>query len=294
MGYKSGDVIDDRYEILEKVGVGGHGTVYRARDRELDGTVAVKVLHASFARSSAFTKRMQREARAMGKLAGTCAAQVMGFHKNPDGGAYLVMEYLVGEDLNQHLMNVERDGGRLPGGEVLDILGPIASTLEAGHVRGVIHRDVKLGNIFLLRNRARGRVRLLDFGLVKDLKASLITMPGTVPGSPAYIAPEAWRGNSDEISHRVDVYAFGVVVFRVLAGTFPFAANRPIHEIIQEVTEQPRPSLAALRPDLDPRIDDWVQKALAISPDERFQSIQSLWFVLKGLLNQTPEAATEP
>ncbi|MBW2526578.1 MAG: serine/threonine protein kinase [Deltaproteobacteria bacterium] len=284
MAHKPGDVIDDRYEILGKVGVGGHGTVYRARDRDLDGIVALKVLHGSFARSAAFTKRMQREARAMGKLAGTCAAQIMGFHKGPDGGAYLVMEYLDGEDLNHHLIRVEQDGGRLPIADVLDILGPIASTLEAGHVRGVIHRDVKLGNIFLLRNRARGRVRLLDYGLVKDLKASLITMPGTVPGSPAYIAPEAWRGDPDEINHRVDVYSLGVVVFRVVGGSFPFAPNRPVHEVIEEVTEGPRPSLAALRSDLDPRIDEWVDKALAIAPDERFQSVQALWFVLQDLL----------
>lgn len=292
MGFKRGDVIDGRYEILDKVGVGGHGTVYRATDREIDGVVAVKVLHAHHARSSSFTKRMQREARAMGRLAGTCAVQVMGFHKSPEGGAYLVMEYLEGEDLNEHLQRVEKGGARLPTERVLEILGPIADTLEAAHARNIVHRDVKLGNVFLLRNPARGRVRLLDFGLVKDLKASIMTMPGTVPGSPSYIAPEAWLGKPDRIDHRVDVYSFGVVVYRLLARRFPFKPNRPLHAVIQDVTESPRPSLAALRPDLGRAVDDWVEKALAIDPDDRFQSVQALWFVVEDLLRKAD--ATPP
>jgi serine/threonine-protein kinase len=168
--------------------------------------------------------------------------------------------------------------------EVLEILEPIATTLEAAHVRKIIHRDLKLANIFVLKSRARGRVRLLDFGLVKDLKMPALTMPGTVAGSPAYIAPEAWRGRPDLLDHRIDVYSFAVVVFRVLAGRFPFDPERSLPEVLIEVTTAARPKLSTFRPDLLPAIDDWVEKALAIKPADRFQSVQSLWYVLESIL----------
>lgn len=284
MSWNVGELIEERYEILEEIGSGGHGTVYHALDRDLASDVAIKVLHPEFAQDSDFAKRMQREARAMGQLAGTSAVQVLAFNKTASGAMYLVMEYLDGADLGRHLWEVEQSGGNVPIPEVLSLLEPIATTLEAAHVRQIIHRDLKLANIFVLRNTARGRVRLLDFGLVKDLKMPALTMPGTVAGSPAYIAPEGWRGRPDLIDHRIDVYSFGVVIYRVLAGHFPFDPNRSLADIVIDVTTKPRPKISTARPDLPKALDEWVEKALAIKPAERFQSVQSLWYVLSAIL----------
>lgn len=284
MSFKVGDVIDDRYELLDEIGSGGHGTVFRGKDLDLASDVAIKVLHDEIAKDDVFVQRMKREARAMGQLAGTSAVQVMAFHTVPSGGMYLVMEYLDGQDLGQHARQYEQDGQRLPIGELVELLEPIAETLEAAHVRKIVHRDLKLANIFVLKHTARGRVRLLDFGLAKDLKMSSLTLPGTVAGSPAYIAPEAWRGKPELIDHRVDVYSFGVVIYRLLAGRFPFKPNRPLPDIVSDVLTKPRPKLTADCPTLPEELDGWVEKALAVQPDDRFQSVQAMWFVVKGIL----------
>jgi eukaryotic-like serine/threonine-protein kinase len=286
MSLRLGDVLDGRYEIVAKIGAGTHGIVYRAKAVELDQDVAIKVLYPNFAKSPSFTKRMQREARAMGQLAGTSAVQVLEFRKAPNGQAYLVMEFLEGVDLAQYLQDVEKDGGRMPIASMLETLEPIAATLEAGHALKIIHRDIKPENIFLLRRKARGHVRLLDFGVVKDLKASAITMPGTVPGSPAYVAPEAWRARPGGVDQRVDVYAFGVLVYRILTGRLPFDPNRPVQELIADVATRERPSICAFRPDLPALIDQWALKALAASPEHRFASMDTLWRSLVSSLRQ--------
>jgi len=284
MAFEKGEVIDGRYQIVEEIGAGGHGAVYRAQDLDLASDVAIKVLHPEFAKDTDFSKRMEREARAMGQLAGTSAVQVMGFNRTKGGAMYLVMEFLDGWDLGHYLWLGEKDGKLLALPEMFELLEPIANTLENAHVRKIIHRDLKLANIFVMKNKARGRVRLLDFGLVKDLKMPAMTMPGTMAGSPAYIAPKTWRDRPDLVDHRIDVYSFGVVIYRVLAGRFPFNPDQSLTEIIIEATTKERPSLKALRPDLPDAIDDWVKKAMAIKPAERFQNVQSLWFVLSGIL----------
>jgi eukaryotic-like serine/threonine-protein kinase len=284
MKIKPGDLIDSRYRIVDVLGEGGHGRVYRAEDIELSSQVALKFLHSEIAAEPGFKTRMQREARAMGQLSGTSAVQILGFNRAENVGMYLVMEYLEGKDLGRHLGAIESGGGRMAVAEMIDILGPIVETLEAAHERGIVHRDLKPANIFLLDSSSRGRVRLLDFGLVKDLKADRLTQTGTVAGSPSYIAPEMWRGKPDLVDHRVDVYSLGVIIYRILASRMPFDPKQPIDKLLVEVTRGPRPSLHAIRPDLPVEIDQWVEKALAIAPSDRFQSVFTEWSVLKVVL----------
>jgi serine/threonine-protein kinase len=282
-----GDVLDDRYEIRELIGKGGHGKVYRAVDRELHQPVAIKVLYGDVAAELEFRERMLREARAMGTLAGTNAVQVMAFHKTSWGALYLVMEYLDGCDLEQHLRALEQDGTRLGRTEMTAIVGPVAHTLQVAHERGIIHRDVKPANVFVLKSHARGRSRLLDFGLAKDISLDPLTRTGMVAGSPSYIPPEAWKGRPTPVDHRADVYGFGVLLFRVFAGRLPFNPNQTIDNLLRDVTRAKRPSLHAIRPDLHPSIDDWLQQALAIDREERFHSIQALWTSLDTVLGKT-------
>ncbi len=280
-----GDLLDERYEIQELIGKGGHGKVFRALDRQLSSPVAIKVLYGETAAEQDFRIRMEREARAMGQLAGTCAVQVLAFNKAPDGSLYLVMELLDGSDLGAYLKQSEVSGRPLPIHEVYEILEPIAETLHAAHEHNIIHRDIKPANVFVMRSRARGRSRLVDFGQSTDLSNQGLTKTGMVAGSPGYIAPESWLGRRP-VDRRVDVYGFGVLLFRTLATKLPFKTKRPIDELLIDVTRGERPSLHALRPDLHPTIDHWAQRALAIKPDDRFDSVEAMWSFLDIVLKQ--------
>ena len=192
MRYKPGDVIDGRYKVLGLLGQGGHGVVYRAEDLELGSQVAIKCLHKAIASKPEFKTRMQREARAMGSLSGTSAVQIFALNKAAEGVLYIVMELLQGRDLEAYLRETEVHGGHLAVVELFELIGPIVDTLEQAHAQGLIHRDLKPGNVFVLDSATRGRVRLLDFGLAKDMKADPLTQEGTIAGSPSYMAPEVW------------------------------------------------------------------------------------------------------
>jgi serine/threonine-protein kinase len=277
MSHREGDLIGDRYEVQGMLGEGGHGVVYRGSDTLLGSQVAIKCLHPDVASEPGFKTRFLREARTMGALSGTSAVQVLDIGKMEGGGMYIVMELVDGLDFERYLLEIEGRGERLPLDTLRELMAPIVGTLEIAHGQGIIHRDLKPGNIMVLRSVGRGPVRLLDFGLAKDLKADPLTLEGMVAGSPSYISPEAWRGKPDLIDHRIDVYALGAIVFRALAGAPPFDARRPLYELILAVTRGPRPSLRALRPDLPAGIDAWVERALAADPGARFQSVRALW-----------------
>jgi eukaryotic-like serine/threonine-protein kinase len=285
MAYENGAVIDGRYTIVDRLGQGAHGVVYRAEDRMLGSVVAVKCLHADIAAEPGFKTRMAREAKAMGALSGTSAAQVLGLGRTDDGGMYIAMELVEGRDLETYLRASEARGDRIAAPLLVDLMGPIVDTLEAAHAIGIIHRDLKPGNIMVLDKRGRGPVRLLDFGLAKDLKADPLTAEGMIAGSPGYMAPEVWRGKPDQLDHRIDVYSFGAVLFRALAGAPPFDPSQPIDKLLLAVLRGARPSLLALRPDLPFAADQWVYKVLAIKPDDRFQSVRALWASFLGVMD---------
>ena len=286
----SGRILDGRYQLLNLIGQGNHGVVYRALDHVSRYEVAVKLLRDVEANPEYYV-RMVREARAMAALAGTSAVQVHGFGSDVDGSFYIVMELLEGVNFDQYLARVEVRGGRLPLEHMVWVLDPIVSTLEAAHDRGIVHRDLKPSNVFLVDHSQRqgqgpsrgGGVRLLDFGLVKLLGARPLTRQGMVAGSPSYIAPEAWAGNPTKLDQRIDVYSFAIIIFRVLSGTVPFDTP-DLFEKLTLVTTGKRPSLRALRPDLGPDIDFWVEQALAIKPDERFTRVRAMWTALRSIL----------
>jgi serine/threonine-protein kinase len=278
----TGRMLDGRYQLLRLIGQGNHGVVYRALDHQLRYEIAVKLLRDIEANPEYYV-RMIREARAMAALAGTSAVQILGSGSDLDGSFYIVMELLEGMNFEEYLARIESRGGRLPPETMVAILDPIVSTLDQAHERGIVHRDLKPSNIFLQDAHRGGGVRLLDFGLVKLMGARPLTKQGMVAGSPSYIAPEAWRGNPLALDHRIDIYSFAVIAFRVLAGRVPFEAE-DLLEKLKQVTTGKRPSLHALRPDLPRDIDSWVQQALAVDPDLRFSRVRGMWNALRGIL----------
>ena len=278
------DIIDEQYRLVRLIGEGGQGTVFEAEDLEISAPVAIKVLKPEVASRPEWVMRLRREARAMGILADTAAVQIFALNRSKTGDLYIVMEMLRGQDLDHCMKRFEGRYGFVPIPTMLELLTPIVDTLDAAHQRGIVHRDVKPANIFVLDAAARGRVRLLDFGMVKDLAAiTPLTKEGIVLGSPSYIAPEGWRGNSSLITASADVYSMGALVFRILAGHSPFQGDQLL-DIVRLVTRGPRPSLRAERPQLPPAIDAWIAKALAIAPNDRFRSVREMWDELLPIL----------
>ncbi len=292
MGELLGVVVADRYELTGILGHGGQGVVYRARDRTAGRDVAIKMLSDSVADDPVYAARLAREQEALVALAGTSAVAVYDLCEAPNGSLCLVMELLEGTDLEKHLGELEEKKERLPLLRLNSIVAPIVETLERAHDAGIIHRDLKPANIFLLRDNQG--VRLFDFGLSRSRKAIRLTQAGTVMGSPSYIAPEVWKGDSDALDGRVDVYSLGVILFRALSGSLPFE-GRTLKESFELASKAERPSLHKLRPDLSPRVDAWVSLALAIDRDRRYQTARGLWNgLLRALEYQPPPVTMRP
>lgn len=311
MSEELGERIGDRYELIAELARGGSSIVYRGFDHHEGQHVAVKVLHGSYAAREDFGVRMVREFRAMRLLRGTSAVTAYALAVSKSGALCLIMELLDGLDLDDYVARVELGQRRMETQQVVQLLGPVVSTLERGHDMGIIHRDLKPGNIFVVGadraeisgefssapedpggdaalgspclvngslhgERLDQRVRLLDYGFCRAMDTRSITPDGTVLGSPSYIPPEVWRGKASQTDPAGDVYSLGAIVFRLLAGRVPFAAET-LRERLRLVCDGERPSLHALRPDLPPAIDEWVQQVLAVSPAHRFRRVSAMW-----------------
>jgi len=276
---RSGQVIAERYRLDAQIARGGQGVIYRATDLKDNDQVAVKILSDSFAEAPEWRERMFREAQAMMILAGTSAVRVFDQQWSDDGLLCLIMELLVGTDFEDYLRSIEARGHKLSIRELASIMDPVAHTLEVAHNAGILHRDLKPGNIFVLND---GSVRLLDFGFAKFMRMRAMTQVGFVAGSPSYIAPEAWKGDPSLLDHRIDVYGLAAVIFRTLSGKPPFLAGELL-ELLKLATTGKRPSLHALRPDLPKEVDSWVEQALAIEPADRFLGVRGMWMALRQL-----------
>lgn len=270
---EQGPLVSERYERQGILGRGGQGIVYRALDRWMNRPVAMKVLSSKLARQPNVAERLLRELRALSALKGTAAVEVLDIVRGHDGELCLVMELLNGTDLDEHLYRLEERNERLPLPEIARLFDPIVDTLEVAHAAGILHRDLKPANIFLLDD---GGVRLLDFGMARLKKAAPLTAAGTALGSPSFMAPEAWAGNSELVDQRADVYSLGVILFRLLAGELPFAGNT-LRDKFVGATAGKRPTLSDKRPELPRASDDWVAAALAIDRDQRFRNVRAFW-----------------
>ncbi len=256
---RTGDVVDGRYAILERAGIGGVGSVYRAFDRQTQSLVAVKVLHVPHATAQA---RFLTEART---LAGLEHPHIVRYvtHGIHDEEPFLVMEWLEGESLDRRLAR-ERPSVD----ESVDIARRIASALGAAHARGIVHRDVKPSNVLLVDN-ALDKLRLLDFGIARVDDAGGLTRTGNVLGTPGYMSPEQARGDKRYLDARADVFSLGCVLFECLTGQTPFHGPHAMAVIMKLLSEE-APRLRTVRPDAPEALEGLLSRMLAREPLSRF------------------------
>ncbi|HEX2733108.1 MAG TPA: serine/threonine-protein kinase [Polyangiaceae bacterium] len=287
-----GRVIAERYRLEEILGRGGQATVHRAVDLQTGRRVAVKELNGELAREPTVVARMAREQQAMVALAGTNAVEFIDLCTSSEGSLCLVLELLEGRDLEAYLCELEREKRLLPVSEMVAIMQPVVETLDRAHAVGIVHRDLKPSNIFLLSDQLGGGSRLLDFGLAHLASAEALTAAGLIMGSPSYIAPESWAGIPGRAGSRADVYSLGVILFRMLAGRMPFT-GKTLLEKMRNTTSADRPSLHELRNELPPQVDIWVERSLAVDPNDRFASPGACFGELLWALKLAPHPSEQ-
>ena len=261
------------YNITAKLGEGGMGMVFLAEHPVIGRKAALKAIHPHLARSVDTVTRFVNEAKAINQIEHEHIVNITDFGSTPAGDCYFIMEHLEGEMLSDA---IGRKGG-FPPARALNIAAQIADALQASHEHGVIHRDLKPDNVFLItRDTTLDFVKVLDFGLAKLTPAGGATPthntgPGTIMGTPYYMSPEQCEGKGT-VDHRADIYALGVILFEMLTGCVPFGGEGYGEVIIKHVTVRP-PAARSLVPDLPPSIDALLSRALAKDPAHRFQSM---------------------
>jgi serine/threonine protein kinase len=271
---RSGEVIHDRYRLLQMLGKGGMGTVYLAQHVALARTFAVKLLNPRYAARADIAERFLQEARAVSKIEHDNVVGVTDFGTTADGAAFLVMEHLRGESLGA----LCKREAPLPWPRVRHIMLQLCRALQAAHDAGVVHRDIKLDNVLRTeRGGDRDFIKVLDFGLAKLQTGGglRLTRTGMVLGTPDYMSPEQARGAPTD--HRTDIYAAGVVMYLLLCGHAPFRANNFMGMRNQHLLVVPeRPSVRAPEAGITDEMDAVVLRALAKDPRNRFESMQQM------------------
>jgi serine/threonine-protein kinase len=263
--------IAERYSLRERIAVGGMGEVHLATDDRLGRLVAVKVLAAGFADSPDFVERFRREALTAAALSHPNIAQVYDYGVDGDSH-FIVMEYAEGQDLAQ----VIRQHGRLTPGDAVRVAEQVCAALGAAHRAGVVHRDVKPGNVII---RPDGTVKVTDFGIARALGQASLTDTGTVMGTAAYVAPEQARGEATTPSS--DLYSLGILLFQMLTGSVPFDGDTPV-AIAMRHLDEPVPLPSSRVADLPANLDEVVVRATAKSPADRYADADAMAAALVG------------
>ncbi|AUX45564.1 protein kinase [Sorangium cellulosum] len=276
-----GAVLEDRYVIQGFIGAGGMSRVYLAADSRTKEQVAVKILNHSFAVDRGQRERFLRELEVAAEIGHPNIIKVLDAGERKDGAPFIVLELLTGESLGSML----RREGAVSEAVALPLIRQAASALSAAHAAGIIHRDVKPDNMFLVRSQAGPRVlKMMDFGFAK-LRSGPATAAGIVLGTVPYMAPE--QALADPVDGRTDVYALGVTMFRMLTGQLPFSSPDDVLVVAQHACAE-APRLSALRPGVDPRLEALVATALRKLPRNRFDSMQSLLEDVERILGVRP------
>jgi serine/threonine-protein kinase len=288
-----GDQVGD-YFIEGLIAQGGCGSVYVARHGSRERRVAIKVLHGVLATSPRMVERFVREVDLVNLLRHPNIVEIHELGQLANGRPYYAMELLVGATLDTIL----RAEGRLPAAEALEILEPVCSALRAAHAAGIVHRDVKASNIFLSQQGCPAGIKLLDFGIAKltdqGMGGASLTTFGRPVGTPTAMAPEQILG--EPVDERIDVYALGVLLHRMLTGILPFRSDDPL-ELARQHLEDPAPRPSRVVP-VSPAIDAVVLRCLEKRPEQRFDSVKSFLRALRDAVGSAagegvPEATAE-
>ena len=288
-------VVGACYRLLRPLGQGGMGTVYEAQHLRLGGTVAVKILAPQYAADPKFRDRFKREAKAASQIRHPNVVQITDFGETPNGSVFFAMERLEGHDLHQVLR--VHGPAPFPWPRAVHLLAQAADALAAAHRCGIIHRDVKPSNIFVLEGAGlQDFVKLLDFGIAKIVAPTLtadsalvknLTGTGEIFGTAKYMAPEQAYGGAQD--PRMDVYSLGVVAYELLTGRVPFTGQSSFEIITRHVSDSPRP-LRELRPDLPAALEAVVLRAMEKKPENRFSTMEEFGQALRQVGAAIPTA----
>ncbi len=260
------------YRILDRLGGGGMGVVYKALDLKLDRLVALKFLTSQRGAPEDEKKRFLREARAASSLDHPNICTLYEIGETEDGAVFLAMAFCEGETLRERL-----DGGRLPVAEAVEIACQITAGLARAHERGIVHRDVKPANVILTRD---GMVKIVDFGIARLAGQSRLTRVGTAMGTLSYMPPEQFRGEAADA--RADVWSLGVVLYEMVTGRLPFEGSDE-REIVRGILHHHPPSMSSLRSGVPPALDRIVERALSKHPDDRPPDMERMRADLRDL-----------
>lgn len=273
MVHMIGRTLDKRYTVLEHIGGGGMADVYRAHDKLLDRSVAVKVLRSQFANDEEFVTRFRREAQAAARLSHHNIVNMYDVGKDEEVH-YIVMEYISGETLKERILREP-----LPIEMAVRIAADIAEALEHAHQNNLVHCDIKPHNILMTR---AGRIKVTDFGIARAVSSATMHHTATIIGSVHYFSPEQAKGAA--VGAKSDIYSLGVVLYEMLTGTVPFNGETPISIALKHLQEEPRP-IRELKPEVPPLLEAIVLKAMAKDVANRYNDISEMITDLKSVQN---------
>ncbi len=278
-----GDVLGGRYRLVELLGQGGMATIYRATDAQLGREVAVKVLHPEYGRDPDFVARFKQEAQSAASLSHPNIVGVYDFGTDA-GGPYIVMELVDGEDVATLLAR----NGPLPPRQAARLAAEVAHALAAAHARGIVHRDVKPGNVLVSSD---GRVKVADFGIARAWADARLTLPGVTLGSVHYFSPEQALG--EQATEASDIYSLGIVLYELLSGRRPWEGDSAAAVAMARISA-PAPFVSAVRPSVPPALEAIDRRALSPDPAARFVSARAMAEALEGFLDEGTARAVPP
>jgi serine/threonine protein kinase len=283
----TGQILDARYRIAQRLGEGGMSYVYQADDLETGRTVAVKILIPRLAREPASVERLRREATIATRLGHPNVCPILRMGETLEGLLYLVMPFLEGQPLSEHEMR----HGPSSAEEGVSLLVQMCQGLQHAHELQIIHRDLKPENVMLVPQRPSRddrpayRAVVMDFGLAKERRASAdvvkLTQTGIVLGTPEFMSPEQIRGKP--LDGRSDIYALGVLAFELFTGQLPFTGKSAQETMIARLKGAPA-SLGQYRSDLPPKLEAVIARTLAASPDDRYSSMEELAYAFEDVV----------
>jgi tRNA A-37 threonylcarbamoyl transferase component Bud32 len=282
-----GKSLGGRYQIEELMGQGGMSAVYKANDPNLKRMVAVKLIHEHLSTDAGFVSRFEEEAAAIAQLRHPNIVQVFDFNVEDDT-YYMVMEFIPGETLQEQLKRLNQAGRNMEIDDVVEYLINICDASDYAHDRGLIHRDIKPANIML---SVQKQAILMDFGIAKIIGGQQHTATGAVVGTAQYMSPEQIKG--EQLDRRSDIYSLGVTLFEMISGRPPYEADSAMTLMMMHIND-PVPDVKRINPEVSPQLVAVINKALAKSRDDRYQTAGEMAVALRGVLGlptEVPPAA---